>query len=214
MQIQIKVTGSDALRAELQRIGRQAPYAMSLALNATANEAQTAIRGGLSAFTLRRKTFVENTIYRQRGVDFATKTKLEATVRVNPARDFLAQHEDGGQKTARVGTHVAIPLPSVQPDRTAVVPRRLRPAALRTNGQVRKIVTPNGVFLVRNRPGKGKGRLDGWRTEFLYELKRSVPLRPRLGFHVHAQKAIDASFQRHALNGIDRAIGRQIRGLT
>ena len=207
MQITIKVTGNDAVRSALQGIGRQAPYALSLALNSTANEAQTGIRQGLGAFTLRRKAFVENTIYRKPGQDFATKTKFQAAVRVHPERDFLAQHEDGGQKTPQSGSNVAIPLPAVQATPTTVVPRRLRPSALRTNGQVRKVVTPAGVFLVRNKPGTGRGRLSGWRTEFLYKLKRSVPLRPRLAFHANASKAIDASFERHALAGIDRALG-------
>lgn len=213
MDIQIKVTGTNAVRDELRRIGRQAPFAMSVALNNTANDAQKAIRGGLSAFTLRRKTFVENTIYRKPGQDFATKTKLVATVRVNPERDFLAQHEEGGDKRPRSGANVAIPLPAVQPDRSVVIPRRLRPSGLRTNGQVRKVVTPAGTFLVRNRPGKGKGRLEGWRTEFLYLLKPVVRVRPRLSFHANATKAIDASFARHALAGIDRAIGRTVKGL-
>lgn len=206
MQITINVTGQDAVRSALKGIGRQAPYALQLTLNNTANDAQTAIRQGLTGFTLRRKTFVENTIYRNRSTDFATKTKPQAIVRVNPARDFLAQHEDGGHKTPQSGRHVAIPLPAVQPDRGTVVPRRLRPSGLRTNGQVRKVVTPSGVFLVRNRPGKGKGRLEGWRTEFLYKLNTSVPLRPRLAFHANARKAIDERFVSNALMAIERAL--------
>lgn len=214
MQINLKVTGTDAVRAELQRIGRQAPFAMSLALNNTANEAQRAIKDSLSSrFTLRRKGFVENTIYRQKGVDFATKTHLQASIRVNPARNFLAQHEEGGSKTPMSGTNVAIPLAAVQPDRGTVIPKRLRPSGLRMNGQVRKVVTPNGTFLVRNRPGKGRGQLDGWRTEFLYKLKRSVPIKPRLQFRDTATKAINDSFVRHALLGIDQSLGRLVKGL-
>ena len=215
MQINVKVTDSDAVRAELQRIGRQAPFAMSLALNNTANEAQRAIKDSLSSrFTLRRKAFVENTIYRQKGADFATKAKLQAVVRVSPERNFLAQHEEGGSKAPVSGTNVAIPLPAVQPDRGTVIPKRLRPSGLRMNGQVRKVVTPQGTFLVRNRPGKGRGQLDGWRTEFLYKLKRSVPIRPRLAMRDTATKAINDSFVRHAMNGIDQSIGRLVKGLS
>jgi hypothetical protein len=207
MRIQIDVHGSEAVRSALRDIGRQAPFAMVKTLNATANEAQTAIRKGLGVFTLRRKAFVENTIFRNRGTDFANKQHLQATVRVHPGRDFLAQHEEGGQKAPVSGRSVAIPMQAVQDAAGGgVIPRRLRPSGLRTNGQVRRIVTPAGVFLVRNRPGKGRGRLEGWRTEFLYRLKPSVPIRPRLAFRDNASKAIDASFERIALAQIDALV--------
>lgn len=207
MDIQINVSGNAMVRAELQRIGRQAPFAMANTLNDTANAAQQAVKDSLaSRFTLRRDTFVKNTIYRQRGVDFATKTKLQAVVRVNPARNFLAQHEEGGRKAPVAGTNVAIPLEAVQPNPAIVVPKRLRPAALRLNQQVRKVVTPSGTFLVRNRPGRGRGGLVGWRTEFLYKLQRDVPVRPRLQMRDTSEKAINASFVRLALLNIDHAI--------
>lgn len=221
MDLKVTVTGSDAVREELQRIGRQAPFAMSLALNHTANEAQRQIRTGLAGFTLRRKDFVERTIYRNRSTDFSTKQKFSATVRIinkpdakGRIPDFLAQHEDGGQKTARSGSTVAIPMQAVLDAAGGpVIPKRLRPSGLRLNPQVRKVVTPSGVFLVRNRLGKGKGRLDGWRTEFLYRLKPSVPIRPRLRFHQNAERAINESYERIALNAIDQSIGREVRGL-
>jgi hypothetical protein len=208
MKITINVQGSAEVRAMLTAIGRQAPFAMSQTLNHVANVAQQATKDSLAGrFTLRRADFVRNTIYRQRGVDWATKAKLQAVIRVNPARDFLAQHEEGAQKVPISGTNVAIPLPAVREAAGgAVIPKRLRPSGLRLSPQVRKVVTPHGTFLVRNRPGKGKGRLDGWRTEFLYKLKRSVPVRPRLAMRATSEKAIDASFERLALVNIEQAI--------
>jgi hypothetical protein len=74
------------------------------------------------------------------------------------------------------------------------------------NEKVRKVVTPNGTFLVRNVLGKGRGRLHGSRSEFLYRLKPSVPLRPRLGFHRSAMKAINAHWSRLAFEAIDEAV--------
>jgi len=202
----IEIRQSAEVTAALRNIGRQAPFALSLALNRTANEAQREIRRGLSAFTLRRKEFIERTIYRGVG-DKATKASPFASVRVNPARDVLAQHEEGGQKTAKFGTNVAIPLPAVrQLAGSPVIPKRLRPQGLRMNEKVRKVVTPNGTFLVRNVAGKGRGRLNGWRTDFLYRLKPSVPLRPRLGFHRSAMKAINAHWSRLAFEAIDEAV--------
>lgn len=207
MKIGAEIRGMPDVRKALSEIGRQAPYALSVGLNAAANDAQRAIQDSLaSRFTVRRAQFVRNTIFRQRGVDFATKANLRAVVRVNPERDFLVQHEEGGQKVAMSGTHVAIPLPTIKPTAATVVPKRLRPGALRGTGQIRKITTNSGTFLVRNRPGRGKGQLTGWRTEFLYQLKRSVPLRPRLGFIDTASRTVDATLVRRVLEGIDRAM--------
>lgn len=207
MRVTLQTSGSEAVRAELANIGRQAPFAMSLGLNAIANEAQQAIQGSLQGrFTLRRALFVQRTVYRDKRLDFATKTHLQAAVRINPERDFLAQHEEGGRKAPVSGRNLAIPLPAVQPVATAVIPRKLRPSAMRMDSQVRKVTTPAGTFLVRNRPGRGRGGTTGWRTEFLYRLKPQVPLRPRLQFIATAERVINASWDRHLMAGIERAL--------
>lgn len=207
MEIKIQTSGSEAVAAALADIKQQAPYAMSLGLNAIANEAQSAIQTSLSGkFTLRRQLFVERTVYRSKAMDFATKRHLQASVRINPARDFLAQHEEGGQKRPMSGRNVAIPLPAVQPSPTSVVPKRLRPSSMLMNPRVKKITTPGGTFLVLNKPGRGRGGTVGWRSDFLYKLQPEVPLRPRLGFIESADRAIEASWERHVLEGIDRAI--------
>lgn len=207
MHITLKTHGADKVTNLMRSIGKQAPFAMAKTLNDLANAAQSEVKSSLDGrFSLRRSEFVKNTIFRQRGTDFATKTKLQATIRTHPERNFLAQHEEGGRKTAVSGTNVAIPLPAVKPTEATVVPKRLRPSAMIRNGQVRKVKTANGIWLVRNRPGKGKGRLDGWRTEFLYRLKRDVPLRPRLAMRETASKTIDSAFVRLALLNIENAV--------
>jgi hypothetical protein len=209
MDIKVTLRDSQLVHDALAEIGRQAPFAMAKTLNATANAAQTAVRLGLTkkqAFTLRRPDFVLRTIYRQPGHDFATKANLRAAVRVHPERDFLAQHEEAGRKVPTSGRSVAIPLEAVKPSEGSVVPRRLRPSALRSNAQVRRITTPSGDYLVRNVRGRGRGGLRGWRTEFLYRLQPSVPLRGRLGFVRTASDTIDARFVGIALVEIDELL--------
>ncbi len=209
MDIQVKLRDKWQVREALAEIGRQAPFAMAKTLNATANAAQEAVREGLEskgAFTLRRPEFVLRTIYRKPGQDFASKKNLRAVVRVHPERDFLAQHEEAGRKVPTSGRTVAIPLDAVKPTESSVVPRRLRPSALRSNAQVRRITTPSGEYLVRNRFGRGRGGLRGWRTEFLYRLQTSVPLRGRLGFVRTASETIDARFVGIALVEIDELL--------
>ena len=197
MEIRMTVRDSALVREALSDIGRQAPFAMAKALNATANAAQTDVRLKLERgrqFTIRRRDFVLRTIYRQPGQDFATKGALRAVVRVHPDRDFLAQHEEAGRKVPTSGRSVAVPLYAVKPTDQTVVPKRLRPSALLRNPQVRRVKTPTGEYLVRNVAGRGRGGLRGWRTEFLYRLQPSVPLRPRLGFIANATETIDRRF--------------------
>jgi hypothetical protein len=204
MNIDIQIKNAEPVIQALSKIGEQAPFAMALTLNDTANAAQTAIRNGLSArFTLRRKDFILNTIYRQKGVDFATKRELSAAVRVNSERDVLAKFEDGGQKTPLVGRNVAIPLPGVKRNKNDIVTKANRPAGLIGKPGVARIETKAGTFLVQTKRG---GRGMGARTEFLYQLKPSVPIKPVLSFVKTANDEVDRVFVRLALAAIDYAL--------
>ena len=83
----------------------------------------------------------------------------------------------------------------------------LRVSSLRSDANVRKITTPNGTFLVKEkRAGKVKGVRLGARTDLLYKLVPSVRLKARLRFHATAQRTIDDSFVRTASAGIDAAL--------
>jgi hypothetical protein len=207
MELNLKIEGADAIKSALTEIGKLAPRALTLTLNKLADDGQAAVKKSLDGrFMLRRPDFVRNTIYRKPGQDFATNAKPRAAFGVRADRDFLAPFEENSVKTPVAGRSVAIPLAGVKPTPQTVVPKRLRPAALRSNEQVRKVVTPNGTFLVKNTQGKGKGRLVGWRTDFLYKLVPSVRRPARLGLHDTAQKAIDDSFVRTAMAGIDAAL--------
>jgi hypothetical protein len=210
MNITVNVTGSDQLKSQMAEIGRQAPFATSKALNAVANDAQAAIRQGLAGtFTLRREQFVSRTIYRFRtgqgpdGGDFATKASLRAIVRVNPSQDFLAKFEDGGRKTPVSGRNVAIPLPGVRKSASTVIPARMRPSKLQGVKGVRRIDTPSGAYIVRD---KGREGRKGWRTEFLYRLKASVPIRPMLRFGATAEATITKQFAVRATEAIEAAM--------
>ena len=206
MDLKIRVEGVDAIKAALREIGAKAPRALTLTLNKLADDGQKAVQDSLpKSFTMRRADFVKRTIYRK-GDDFATNGRPVARFGVNPERNILAKFEESGSKVPMSGRSVAVPLQGVKPTAMTIVPKRMRPAALRTNEQVRKVVTPNGTFLVKNVQGKGAGRRTGWRTDFLYKLVPRVRITARLGFHETAKKAIDASFVRTATAGIDAAL--------
>jgi hypothetical protein len=206
MDVTIKVRNEQAAHRLLVDIRNRAPFAVALACNKVADGVQAEVRKGLgSRFTLRRKLFVEQTIYRNKATDFAKKDRLQAIVRVNPERDFLVKHEDGGDKGPRSGLHVAIPTTKVRPQFSQVVKANLRLSALRGQSNVRKITTNAGTFLVRDVKGRGKaGR--GARTDFLYALKRSVRIRPRLRFLDTAGRVVDRNAVPDMLKAIDEAL--------
>lgn len=194
----ITVTGDDAVRKQLHEIGRQAPFALATALNGVANAAQKGIRENMAdKFAFRRRNFVESTIYRNKSTDFATKTKLSATVRVHPERDFLAKHEEGGAKTPQSGNSIAIPSVAVRRNKADVIPRGQRPAAL---------VGKKGVFRLGNVIYQSSGRGKRKRRTALYLLRRSVRIAPRLEFVQTAVRTITAQWVPIAMSAIDKAL--------
>ena len=207
MDISIKLTGHEEVRAALKEIGTLAPRALALTLNKLADDGQRAVQDTLAkSFTLRRAEYVKRTIFRK-GEDFATQARPRAAYGVNPERDILAKFEEDSVKAPRSGRSVAIPLPAVRPTRDAVVGKGLRLSTLRSDPKVRKVTTVNGTFLVRDRKaGKVKGVRMGARTDLLYRLVPSVRLKARLGFYATAKRSLDESFVRTATAGIDAAL--------
>lgn len=137
----------------------QMPYAMSLAINETAKQAQGKQRAGMYArFTVRRQSWVERSI---KIGTFAKKTSLQADVRVetpgDPSRsDILTQHEDGGTKTPK-GQHLAIP-DDVRKSETQVIPRNKRPRAFNfkpAGGSSRVFIGDARTFMIKNPDGTG-----------------------------------------------------------
>lgn len=196
--MRLTIKGDQTVRASLQAIGRQAPYALAVALNGTANAVQREIRDSLDGrFQLRRREFIEKTIYRGRATDFATKTRPVATVRVHPERDVLAQHEAGGAKTPINGRSIAIPTANVRRNKADIVTTANRPRAL--------LAKPN-VFrqgdVILKATGRGKRR----KLQALYLLHRMVRLRPRLGMIATAEQVVPLVWEREATAAITRAI--------
>ncbi len=208
VDISINVTGHEEIKRALKEIGRLAPRALTLTLNKLADDGQRAVQDSLTTgFTLRRPDYVRKTIFRQSPQDFATNARPRAAFGVNPARDMLAKFEEDSVKAPMSGRSVAIPLPAVKPTPDTVVAKGLRISTLRSDPKVRKITTPNGTFLVKEKKaGRVKGVRFGARTDLLYKLVPSVRLKARLRFHVTAQRTIDESFVRTASAGIDAAL--------
>lgn len=193
--IGIKVDTAAAIRG-IVTVFRQLPYATAQALNRTANDFQRVQQEAvLRDFTVRQRTFVLNAIKRLPGQDFATKDKLEATVRIDPQRNQLAKFEAGGEKHAIQGQdYVAIPLEGIKRTKRDLVPRRFYPSVFKPF-----VDQPNGISIGQQRtfivPTKGDARLllqrfGGSRgrrgVRPLYLFVHAVPIDARLHFHDHA----------------------------
>lgn len=182
IDIHVDVTSAVAFFNDLQQ--RQLPFALSLALNRTAEDGQAAVRRHLTeAFTLRRKAFIERTIKIETR-DRASKTKLFVDVGVDPTRDFLAKFELGGLKTPRSGKSLAVPI-DVKRNKADVVakPYRLKALGLHKvtthKGKVR-IIGEQRTFIAGGAVLQRVGRKGQVRV--LYALKPSVPIKPTLQF--------------------------------
>lgn len=198
MKVTVKVSGVQSARHSLQQVAKQMPFAMSKALNATANSVQSAVRESVAErFTLRKKSFILNTIYRSKSTDFASKSKFSATVRVDPARDVLAQHEEGGIKTPKDGRSIALPTSAVRRTKADLITPTNRPRALLDKP---KHFRKGDVLLKET--GRGKRR----KLVALFVFKRKATIRPRLGFHQTAAKTIDATWEKHATDAVTHAL--------
>lgn len=201
--IDVQVNLAPALRA-INAVLKQLPFATAQALNQTANDFQRVEQEAvLRNFTVRQRSYILNSIKRNRGQDFATKDHLVAVVRIDPQRNQLAKFETGGMKVAIQGKpFVAIPLPGIKRTKRDLVPRRLYPSAFkpfidlpgdRAKGQERTFIVPTkgGDRILLQRFGGTRGK-QGVRA--LYLFVHEVKIDDRLHFHENAVAVARASW--------------------
>jgi hypothetical protein len=221
IELTVDIKDDSGVRGLLSGLRDQIPYAASVALNTTANDAQQAIQAKLPAeFTLRRKEFIERTIYRSRA-DFAKKDNLVATVRVNPARDFLAKFEDDKVKVAK---QHALAVPIVRMGAPAIIisrsdPRYLKRVMALIDAQGGKQVGPfkkrqakkaskQSFFLLKTKKGQTLVmQRDAGDIKVLYAFEHSVPIeKHRLHFEEIAMQTALARWGINAEAAIAKAI--------
>lgn len=229
IDITVDVIDASGVLGMLAGVHSQIPYATSVSINQTLNDAQAAIRRTLPGhFHLRRKDFVERTIYIA-GKDRATKERLVGTVRVNPERNFLAKFEDDTVKKSHSGKALAVPvIRANQPD---IIIKRSDPLSLkrvmdaiqRREGRLRVrrkkgapppdplgdvfLLKRNGRTLVMQRPVSGPDRV-GNRSNLkvLYVFEDQVPIEPELHFDETALATALARWSINAQEALARAI--------
>lgn len=143
----IRVDPSGGLGIVTDTKERQIPYAMQLALNWTANDAQDAEQYRLkSGFKLQREAFNLRGIYID-NKDRATKKDWSVTIQVQASRDYLDKMEDGGYKLPTHGRWIWKPNPDVFKGK--VIPAKLRPSALNFQSVGKNLIGDQRTFMVK-----------------------------------------------------------------
>jgi hypothetical protein len=191
MSFGIKFDFSDFGRkaVELSAAADQVPFALSRALNQSAEDAQTVliVQTWPKSVRMRNSTFMRAALRRIN----STKHNLTVEVYDQLHRASLQKHARGGTKTAK-GSHLAIPSSEI-PIGSHGVTKSNRPAALIARTPKRALrITPRGIYV-----GKG-GRL-----HLKYALRRSVP--------IPADVPFEADFRTAMINGMRTAFPYWLR---
>lgn len=194
------------------KLSKQMPFAVSLALNRTAEEFQAVERKQLhKSFTIRRKTFIERQVKIERR-DRATKDKFSVRVAIDQRRDFLSKFESDRVKRPRSGRALAVPI-EVRRGKTGVIPKGQRLEAFNLKRVGGRVIGDKRTFVVPLNRGKTTGlllqrvgRRSRSRLKTLYVFKRSVPLPASLNFEKNAERTATKRWEPNMLRAFDAAL--------
>jgi len=198
-----------------KQAAKQMPFALSLAIRSTAEDARKAEYTRMGrVFTVRRPRWVFKSIKhkpqasKRQGADMHSKLAIDPPGGLKRA-DILAKFERGGQKTARQAPMLSVPI-EARRAKSGIITRANRPEALgfpkgrrstRQKGRKRTYLVPRvGIF---QRVGKGKRA----RSRLLYHFERSVPIPKTLGFVATVKKTVAQRFGHNFRAAFRRAMG-------
>lgn len=192
----------------------QMPWAVMKALNEVGVTFQADERARIQSEFIVRRPWVLQGVKINRG-DFATKSKLEVIVRIDPSRDFLGKFEFGGMRVPRAGRKaLSVPIAAKRTPQT-VIPTALRPKSFHFKGHGRVLKGDSGTFLIQRPDGSGvilqrkarsvslkkrqhgplmRGQRRDYRLVTLYVLKPRTRVPPDLHFHQTAQATFAKAF--------------------
>jgi hypothetical protein len=148
--IKFRVDPSAALGLMTLVETRQLPYAVSLALNRTANLGQKAEQAHIKgSFRLRREKFIMRGIKIEKA-DRATRSSWRVVIQVAAPQDFLNRAEKGDPHLPFKGRHLWMPNAAVFADRIVSRKNPLHPSNIKFNARKQ---AANGVFMVKNANG-------------------------------------------------------------
>jgi len=232
MNISVDIDTSGVSRWVREVFDDQLPFATSRAINTVALEFQRVQRQHmLSVFEVRRRKFIERSVKIRRG-DFATKQRLEATVRIETPGggrrdDIFTKFETGARKLPTRGAHIAIPQ-AAKRTRTGIIGRSQRPRAFKfkLHGTGPKATVFRGLkrtFMIFNRDGGGgiyqrvgrrrsasrslrRRRSTSSRLRMLFVFRPEAPTPQILDFIDNAEKTVQRRWPKAFAESFDEAM--------
>ena len=190
----------------LERIRKQARFAMSKAINETAKDFQKSqVRRQEKTFTVRKAGFVSRSVKIK---PFATKQRLEAVVSIDPpggqrTTDILSKFEQTSVKKPRDGRHLAVPVEARRTKR-GVITKGQRPKAFQFKEVGQAVKGLKRTFIV---PGVGIfQRTSKRRIRLLFAFVERVRIPGVLRFQENARKVVKRRFKKHFAKAYEFAL--------
>jgi hypothetical protein len=180
----------------ISSILKQIRFGTATGLTETAKQGQAAVIGALQGtFTIRGPWLLPSNRY---GIRIKPATPSDPTAEIRTNADWLAIHEEGGDKHAR-GGRLAIPTDQVRRNKRLIIPRGQRPKGLGAKAFV--LQTKHGPVLAqRISRGKRRGLI------VLYGLEQNVHIKRQSTFFEPLKKVVARRLQTNINAGIDRAL--------
>lgn len=179
-------------------LAKQARFALALSLTHTAGDARKRLIGGLPAYFTVRSKFVASTMQTTR----ATKQGLTAIVgsvqRVGSSLD-MSIHATGGQKVAKDGGRVGVPLGARRTPTSKTTKSQFPSKMLKRRKYFKQTV--NGKLGIWRRTTKKR-----YPIKLMWLLEPEVEIRPDWPFEKQVQKAVLLDWSRRLHAALDRAI--------
>ncbi|GEM_PF-3526118 len=185
-------------KEKLRELGRQAPYALSRALNRTAQESQVRVKGDLGEkFTIRGP-------WTAKGIRMKPSNKRHLTAQVGSIDRYMELQETGGDKTRHVKS-LSIPY-GARKTRTQLTRRSRWPSAmLRRSGYfIAPLQSGGDTMAVWQRFGRKRLMTRGGNAgkkkqpiRLMYVFDDETTVRPRLGLFDDVSDTVKRNFSRN-----------------
>ncbi len=184
-------TNAKDIQSYIDSAGKQLPFALSKAINSTADRIREAtLKGANDVLTLRGTWWKPRSKY---GFNVRPSTKRNLTAEIYTKADWMVQHEDGGIKTAK--GLIAIPTIDVKRNKKDIITKGNRPRNIKN---AFKVTTKQGNSFIAKRV---RGKL-----VILYWLENKATIKGVFKFHDIAKQTFDKHFESDFRDAVDYAL--------
>lgn len=184
-------TNAKDIQSYIDSAGKQLPFALSKAINSTAERIREAtLKGATETLNIRGNWWKPRTKY---GFNVKASTKSNQSAEIYTRADWMVMHEDGGIKTAK--GLIAIPTIDVKRNKKDIITKGNRPRAV--VGAFKGKTKEGQEFIAKRVRGK---------LVILYWLEKQAKIKGVYKFHDIAKETFDKHFDNDFRDAIDYAL--------